>query len=161
MVITVEVANFAMKKVLIDQGCSMEILYMSTFKQLQVPQSEIRPYQEQLVWFSGERVDTRGYIDLLTTFDDEKSMRTISVRYLMEIIETSYNILISKLALNALRAIDFTPHLVMKMAQQCYVDSLKVVTTRSSKNKEDNVMENVELDPRPSVEQDLEHIKRL
>jgi len=26
------------------------------------------PYREQIIRFSGERVDTRGYIDLKTTF---------------------------------------------------------------------------------------------
>ncbi|RDX63382.1 hypothetical protein CR513_58196, partial [Mucuna pruriens] len=34
MVITIEVANFIMKKALIDQRSSADILYMSTFKQL-------------------------------------------------------------------------------------------------------------------------------
>ncbi|RDY07685.1 hypothetical protein CR513_08166, partial [Mucuna pruriens] len=34
------------------------------------------------------------------------------------------------------------------MARQCYVDSLKVGTTRSSKKKADNISTNVKLDPR-------------
>ncbi|RDX72108.1 hypothetical protein CR513_48455, partial [Mucuna pruriens] len=51
MVITVEIANFVVKK-------------------LHVPQSEIRPHHEQLVGFSSEQVDTRGYVNLLTTFGD-------------------------------------------------------------------------------------------
>ncbi|RDX96325.1 hypothetical protein CR513_21044, partial [Mucuna pruriens] len=67
MVITVEVANFTIRK-------------------LQIPESEIKTCHEQLIGFSSEKVDTRGYVDLLT-------MRS---------------------TLNALGAIVSTPYLVMK-----------------------------------------------
>ncbi|RDX88423.1 hypothetical protein CR513_29981, partial [Mucuna pruriens] len=145
MVITIEVANFVVKK---------------------IPKFEIRPYHEQLVGFSGERVDTHECIDLLTTFGD--------------LGETSYNILIDRSTLNTLGATIFTLHLVMtfpssdgqvmtvkvdqKMARQCYVNSLKVVIKPP---KEDNVSAhvkistNVELDPRPSIDQGVEPIGKL
>ncbi|RDX99434.1 hypothetical protein CR513_17509, partial [Mucuna pruriens] len=42
MVITIEVANFTIKKVLINQDSSVDILYMSTFRQLLVLEAEIR-----------------------------------------------------------------------------------------------------------------------
>ncbi|RDX88826.1 hypothetical protein CR513_29523, partial [Mucuna pruriens] len=71
IVITIEVANFAVKKVLIDQGNSDDILY----------------------------------IDLFTTFGDPSAFRTISVRYLVLEVDTSYNVLIGCLALNALGVI--------------------------------------------------------
>ncbi|RDX93494.1 hypothetical protein CR513_24245, partial [Mucuna pruriens] len=113
MVIIVAIANFTIKKILIDQGSSMNILYMSTFKQLRIPKFDIKPYHEQLIGFSDERVDTRGYVDLLTTFDDQNAMRTISIRYLVVNTETSYNTLIGRPTLNALAAIVSTPHLVV------------------------------------------------
>ncbi|RDX63179.1 hypothetical protein CR513_58424, partial [Mucuna pruriens] len=78
MVITIKVANFVVKKVLIDQGSSVNILYMSTFKHLQIHLTEIQPYHKQLVGFSGKQVDIQGYVDLLTTFDEGKSIQTIS-----------------------------------------------------------------------------------
>ncbi|RDX67543.1 hypothetical protein CR513_53566, partial [Mucuna pruriens] len=87
---------------------------MSTFRQLQIPQFGIRPHHEQLVGFSGERVDTQEYFNLLTTFKDDKTTRMIFVQYLVVAVETSYNILISRPTLNTLGAIISTPHLVMK-----------------------------------------------
>jgi len=74
MVITVKIENFTvMKTTLVDQGSSVDILYWSTFKKLQVSESEIQPHNDQIVGFSGERVDTKGYVDLYTKFGEGKS----------------------------------------------------------------------------------------
>jgi len=64
MVIIVETDKFAITKVMVDQGNSMDILYWKTFQKMRIPESEIQPYEEQIIRFSGEQVDTRGFIDL-------------------------------------------------------------------------------------------------
>ncbi|XP_020224153.1 uncharacterized protein LOC109806183 [Cajanus cajan] len=61
MVISVEIHNYIVHKTLVDQGSSADILYWNTFKQLGIPESELVPYDEPLVGFSGERVKTKGY----------------------------------------------------------------------------------------------------
>jgi len=35
-----------------------------------IPESEIQPYDDQIVGFSKERVDTQGFINLYTTFGE-------------------------------------------------------------------------------------------
>jgi len=82
MVITVQIENFSVMKSLIDQGSLVDVLYWSTFKKLCIPENEIQPYDDQVVGFSGERVDTKGYIDLYTKFggEEEKSgSKTIKI----------------------------------------------------------------------------------
>uniref|UniRef100_A0A151UHV5 Gag-pol polyprotein n=2 Tax=Cajanus cajan TaxID=3821 RepID=A0A151UHV5_CAJCA len=59
MVISVEINNYIVRKTLVDQGSSADILYWKTFEQLDIPEQELTPYDEPLVGFSGERVDTR------------------------------------------------------------------------------------------------------
>ncbi|RDX82528.1 hypothetical protein CR513_36663, partial [Mucuna pruriens] len=167
MVITVEIANFFMKKVLIDQGSSTNSLYMSTFQRLQIQETKIWSYHEQLVALSGVRVETRRYINLLTTFSNPSALNTISVRHLIVVVDTSYNSTLSTLG-----AIVSIPHLVMnfpstngqvviikvdqKIVRQCYIDNLKIQTKTS---KEGNISTHVEiltdvkLDPRPLVDQ--------
>ncbi|XP_068498673.1 uncharacterized protein [Phaseolus vulgaris] len=146
MVITVEIDKFAIAKVLVDQGSSVDILYWETFKKMQISEVEIQPYNEQIVGFSGERVDTRGYIDLFTTFGDDYLSKTINIRYLLVNVNTSYNILLGRPSINRLKAIVLTPHLAMKFpsvngdiatvhvdqktARECYVASLKVEPTK-------------------------------
>ena len=114
MVITVEIDKFAIAKVLVDQGSSVDILYWETFKKMKISEAEIQPYNEQIVGFSGERVDTRGFIDLYTTFGNDYLSKTINIRYLLVNANTSYNILLGRPSINRLKAIVSTPHLAMK-----------------------------------------------
>ncbi|XP_020240629.1 uncharacterized protein LOC109819334 [Cajanus cajan] len=80
MVISVEMHNCIVKKTLVDQGSSADILYWNTFVQLGIPEESLEPYHEPLVGFSGERVMTRGCIDLYTRFGfDQKISREIKV----------------------------------------------------------------------------------
>ncbi|XP_020220974.1 uncharacterized protein LOC109803701 [Cajanus cajan] len=117
MVISVEINNCIVKKTLVDQGSSADILYWKTFEQLGIPEQELTPYDEPLVGFSGERVDTRGTIDLYTYFGDDQ-LRRIKVRYVVVHANTSYNILLGRPSLNKLRAIVSTPHLAMKFPSE-------------------------------------------
>ncbi|XP_027912513.1 uncharacterized protein LOC114171939 [Vigna unguiculata] len=96
MVITIEVENFAIKKVLIDQGSSVDILYWKTFNKLQIPLADLTPHDEPIYGFSGERVPTKGYIDLHTTFGEGRQTKTIPIRYLVVEAHTSYNILLGR-----------------------------------------------------------------
>jgi len=70
MVITVEIENYAVKKVLVDQGSSVDILYWAIYQKLQLPDTTMVLYDEPIYGFSGEQVSTRDYIDLHTVFRD-------------------------------------------------------------------------------------------
>jgi len=139
------------------------------------------PFVDEIVGFSGERVQTRGYIDLYTTFGEGKVTKTISIRYLVLDANTSYNILLGRPSLNALGAIVSTPHLAMKFpsltgdivtihvdqrtARECYIASLRMPNPR--KLHSSNNIEKItyvdgtsiqELDPRM---EDEERVKPL
>jgi len=75
MVISVEIDNFTIKKALVDQGSSVDILYWKTFKAMRIPVEEMMPYNDHMVGFSGERVGTKSYIELYTTFGLEEARK--------------------------------------------------------------------------------------
>jgi len=119
---------------------------LEDFQEDRIPETEIQLYDDQIVGFSGEQVDTRGYIDLYTTFGEHRHLRrTIKIRYLIVEVNTSYNILLGRSSLNLFRRIMSTPHLAMKFSfafdgivtihvdqkvvRECYVASLKVKPT--------------------------------
>lgn len=49
MVITAEIAQYEVNKVLIDQGSSVNILYWRTFQQMDLPEDIIMPFGEKLL----------------------------------------------------------------------------------------------------------------
>ena len=146
MVITIKLQSFAVKKVLVDQGSSMDILYWKTFQKLQISPEDLTPYDDPIYGFAGERVPTKGYIDLDITFGEGRGVKTILVRYLVVDAHTSYNVLLGRPSLNALGAIVSTPHLAMKfpspsrdiltvhgdqrVARECYMGSLKLLNNQ-------------------------------
>ncbi|XP_068483118.1 uncharacterized protein [Phaseolus vulgaris] len=132
MVVTIEVTNFVIMKTLIDQGSFVDILYWKTFKKMGLPLDTMVYFNEQIVGFSGERGDTRGYIDLDTKFGEgNECCKTIRVRYLLVDAKSSYNILLGRPSLNKLGAIVSTPHLAMKFPSDCKSRSKNVVTLHS------------------------------
>ena len=79
MVITVNLENYVVKKVLIDQGSSVDIIYWATYQKLQLPTTSMVPYDELIYGFSREKVTTHGYIDLHTVFRDDAQTKTILI----------------------------------------------------------------------------------
>jgi len=147
MVISVDIDRFTIRKTLVDQGSSVDTLYWKTFKAMRIPEAKMVPYDNHVVCFSGERVGTKGYIEIYTTFGQEKNNKTIRIQYLVIDANTSYNILLGRLSINRLMAIVSTPHLAMKFllptgdiltvhvdqkeARECYAESLQVEPLRN------------------------------
>jgi len=141
MVITVEIENYAVKKVLVNQGSSVDILYWATYQKLQLPDTAMVPYDEPIYGFSGEQVSTRGYIDLHTMFRKGTQTKTIPIHFLIVDAPTSYNVLLGRPSLNTLGVVVSTPTLAMKfpspsgdiltvhynqrLARECYMASLR------------------------------------
>jgi len=151
----------------VDQGSSVDVFYWRTFEKIRLEGNEIIPLDEQIVGFFGERVDTKGYIDLHTRFGEPgRRQKTISVWYIVVDVNTSYNALLGRPSLNKLGAIVSTLHLAMKFpsdwggvttiyaerktARECYVVSLKLTPTKTivKRNINQRMIAMTDLDPR-------------
>ncbi|XP_047171701.1 uncharacterized protein LOC124839814 [Vigna umbellata] len=177
MVITAVIAQYTVAKVLIDQGSSANILYWKTFQQMNLSKDIIAPFNEQILGFVGERVDTRGYVDLRTSLGTERGAKELKVRFLLVEANTSYNALLGRPCLNAFRAIVSTPHLTLKypsnegrictvnadqrMAWECYVAGLKMEpwTPRARARRVEVAM--ADMDPRTNTEDRMEPLGEL
>lgn len=68
MVVSVELANFLVRRALVDQGSSSGVIYRRAFDHLKLPTSVIEPYTSTLVGFSRPSARRTGYFDLYITF---------------------------------------------------------------------------------------------
>ena len=168
MVISLITVGRRVCHVLVDQGSSTDVMFLTTFNRLQLSMDQLKPYAGRLYRFTGNKVEVRGYIELSTTFTDNLSSRTNKIRYLVINAPSAYNILLGRPALKRLKAVPSTRHMKVKLpslegavitiksdqekAKRCYKNSLKTrggifsVTSRPSKEdgmtREEIVREN-------------------
>ncbi|KAG4954339.1 hypothetical protein JHK87_039933 [Glycine soja] len=90
MVVSIIITNFMVSKVLIDQGNSTDILYWRTFHRLEVSPDIVHPHAGPLLGFVGKIVETRDYVDLMTTFGQRQLSRSLTIRFLLVDVDTSY-----------------------------------------------------------------------
>lgn len=77
MVVMVELANFSIRRALVDPGCSIDVIYRRAFDQLKLPTSVIKPYIDTLVRFSGASARVARYFDVFATFQEDLIAKTI------------------------------------------------------------------------------------
>ena len=65
IVITLLIANYTTRRVLVDNGSSADILYLPAFQQMRLGQDRLRPVNSPLVGFGGMKVQPVGTITLL------------------------------------------------------------------------------------------------
>ncbi|XP_027181965.1 uncharacterized protein LOC113780356 [Coffea eugenioides] len=140
IVIEVITCNFKVRKVYIDNGSAIDVLYYKTFKELQLEDRQLVPVRTPLIGFAGPPVRPEGMITLQVTVGVAPRCRTIPVNFAVVKEPSSYNVILGRPTLNALRAVCSTLHLSMKfptsagvaevlgdpeVARACYIATLK------------------------------------
>jgi len=79
VVISVVTAGRKVRRVLVDQGSSTDVMFWSLFNKLQLSPDLLRPYTRCLYGFAGDQVEVRDYLELRTTFTDGTASRTENI----------------------------------------------------------------------------------
>ena len=64
IVITLLIADYSTRRVLVDNGSSVDILYYPAFQQMNLGREQLRPVHSPLVGFGGMKVQPIGTISL-------------------------------------------------------------------------------------------------
>ncbi|GAA0166162.1 hypothetical protein LIER_21383 [Lithospermum erythrorhizon] len=146
---------------LVDTGSSVDILYIITFDKLQLPRSIIQLLSTPLTGFTGHSINAMGVVPLDFTVGSGSKVTTIRAQFtVVDIEDQSYNGLIGRPILMALRAIVSPVHLKMKFptpggigeisgdqnnAKRCYQTSVPPLNKRlgglERKRAQENQME--------------------
>ncbi|XP_071919055.1 uncharacterized protein [Coffea arabica] len=114
LVIEVLTNNYIVKKVYVDPGSSVDVMYYRTFESLKLTREQLTPVRTPLVGFGGHVVHPEGRVNLTVTIGRHPRCRTVPVSFAVVKADSPYNMLIGRPTLNALRAVYSTYHLSFK-----------------------------------------------
>ncbi|KAK2409752.1 hypothetical protein QL285_045156 [Trifolium repens] len=115
LLVQARMANFDVRRILVDQGSSCDIVYSGLFKTLQITEKNLKPYVgADLQGFNGATTKPWGYTDLIVTFGEGEATKSINVQFLVVECPSLYNCIIGRTTLADLFAVSSTIHLKMK-----------------------------------------------
>ena len=91
LVVTLPVANKRLHRILIDNGSSADILFLSAFTKIGLERSQLMPYTTPLHGFAGESVIPEGMIELVVSFGKTPTKVTSMVQFIVVDQPSAYN----------------------------------------------------------------------
>ena len=167
LVIRAVVANKTVHRVLIDNGSSTDIIFTSAFDKMDIGRERLEPVSIHLRGFSGEKVLPLGSIQLVLTLGDPSCQATTTARFPVVDTPSTYNMLLGRPSLNAIKAIPSAYHMMIKfptvsgvgmvrgdqrVARECYSASMKQKTVDNIYLDEIDMRDEVLTRPEPSEE---------
>ncbi|GAV87688.1 LOW QUALITY PROTEIN: hypothetical protein CFOL_v3_31114, partial [Cephalotus follicularis] len=104
VVVTLQVTLFTMKRILVDSGSSVDILYKHAFDQLRIPTDQLKSVKTPLVGFVGEMVHSLGSIELSVVTGTSPCQTQVEMTFLVVDTPSSYNAIIGRSGLNLMKA---------------------------------------------------------
>nr|XP_027088722.1 uncharacterized protein LOC113710074 [Coffea arabica] len=150
LVIEVLANNYIVKKVYVDPGSSVDVLYYQTFESLKLTREQLTLVRTPLVGFGGHVVHPEGMVSQMVTIGSHPRCRTVPVSFAVVKVDSPYNMLIGRPTLNALRVVYSTYHLSFKFstpagvaevnsdvnaARECYLATIQAAVTPRAASK--------------------------
>ncbi|KAM1120871.1 hypothetical protein ACFX19_002664 [Malus domestica] len=104
LVVEVHIANFEVRRILLDTGASVNIMFVEAFRALNVAEHLLDRSISPLISFSGDIVQPLGSIHLPFTIDTGPYTATITTIFLVVDCLTTYNVIFGRTCINDLKA---------------------------------------------------------
>ncbi|GJY42015.1 reverse transcriptase domain-containing protein [Tanacetum coccineum] len=115
LIIEAEVEGYLVRRVYVDEGSSVEVMFEHCFENLPPKvRAGLRETRTDLVGFAGEIAKPLGKIDLEVCFGNEGLSRRMSITFLVVRAPSPYNIILGRPGLKALHAIPSTIHAMIR-----------------------------------------------
>ncbi|KAL0415988.1 UNVERIFIED_CONTAM: hypothetical protein Slati_3430700 [Sesamum latifolium] len=114
LVISATLSNFWVKKVLVDSGSSVDIIFYDAYAQLGIDNAQLWRVNTPLTGFSGEMIEPLGEVTLPLSLGSYPKRSTKMVKFLVVKAPSAYNIILERPSLNIFLAIASTYHMKLK-----------------------------------------------
>ena len=114
IIITLLIADYTTRRVLVDNRSSANILYYPAFQQMRLGRDQLRSVNSTLVGFGGIKVQPVSTISLSVVVGAYLQQITKDVNFLVVDCSSSYNAIIGRPTLNSWKAVTSTCHLSVK-----------------------------------------------
>ncbi|XP_074351637.1 uncharacterized protein LOC141690764 [Apium graveolens] len=114
LVITTRVGNNTVKKMLVDNGSSVYVLYHHAFSRMDIGDRRLENSRTPLYGFTGNEVHVVGTIDMPVLFGSPPCQIWKMVKFYVINASSSFNTILGRTTITALRAITSISHLKMK-----------------------------------------------
>lgn len=114
LVMTVEINGYHVKRVIIDSGTSMDVLFLDTFKNMGKNEKDLQRVNFLLMWFASITTYLVGVITLPVFFGEVWKSLTLSVTFIVVDALTLYNAILGQSNWNLNRIIQSTYHQLLK-----------------------------------------------
>ena len=167
LVVRAIVANKTVHRVQVDNGSSIDIIFASAFDKMGIGREKLEPVNTHLRGFSGEKVLPLGSIQLVLTLREPPCQATTTARFLIVDALSSYNMLLGRPSLNAIKVIPSAYHMIIKfptihgvgmvrgdqrVARECYTASMKQREIDNVNMDDLDMRDEVPIRPEPSEE---------
>ncbi|KAM1275828.1 hypothetical protein ACFX2H_025417 [Malus domestica] len=140
MIVEAHIANFEVRRILVDMGALVNIMFAEAFRALNVAKHLLDCSISLLISFSGDIVQPLGNIHLPLTIGIGPYTATITTNFLVVDCPMAYNVIFGRTGINDLKAMISTHMLLMKFptpygngyirgdelsARSCYNTSVK------------------------------------
>ncbi|XP_024010275.1 uncharacterized protein LOC112085304 [Eutrema salsugineum] len=127
LVVELQLGDVEVSIILIDTGCSVNVIFRETLKNMDFPDSEIKPYMESLTGFTGEKTRTVGTVKIPIYVGGSARM----IKFLVLNKPAIYNAILGTPWLFDMKAVASTFHQCVKFPTPSGIFTLKGSQTAS------------------------------
>ena len=120
LVVTLRIVGFDVKRVLVDQGSAIEVMYPDLYKGLNLKPEDLMAYDSPLISFEGKTVTPRGQIRLPIQIGSD----VVEVDFIVVDDYSPYTAIVARPWLHALGAISSTLHQNVKYPSEGQVKEI-------------------------------------
>ncbi|XP_073136825.1 uncharacterized protein [Henckelia pumila] len=141
LLIRAQVTNYDIRRVFVDSGSSVNVIFQDAFEQMDLRGCEVNPVKTSLYGFAGHTIRPKGEVRLPITLGSGDTKKTVMALFTVVEAPSSYNIILGRPALNAFRAVASAYHQKIKFpvgdrvgevkgdqhsSRWCYADTIRV-----------------------------------